>query len=284
MMNDETRQRLSDLADDVRQYVAELPQETDYLDYYLVGGAIRDVALGEEPNDYDFVVVGSSDAEMLDREFRHVDASSFPVYLDEHGNEWSLARTENKVGDGYHGFEVETEGVTLAEDLRRRDLTINSLALNPNDHVDRLTGGEGEPDWAYQVGHGVLVDRHDALYDIENKQLDPVGPKFTEDPVRVLRLARYAARYPEFSYTQNAETMCRQVGYELNRVSRERIGTEIEKAMKQAKSPRRFWEVLRDVGALAVIFPELDRATLIPAGPKRFHAESADLFSEDQKS
>lgn len=146
---------------------------------YLVGGAVRDRLLGRLSEDRDWVVVGATPQDMLDRGFLQVGAD-FPVFLDQAtGEEYALARQERKAGEGYHGFHTSTAGVTLEEDLSRRDLTINAMAM---------------------TGEGALVDPLGGQQDLENKVLRHVGPAFSEDPVRILRVLRFRARFgPDWS-------------------------------------------------------------------------------------
>lgn len=263
--------RLSTLARSTREHLSSIEQDTNDIEAYVVGGAVRDALMGRGAYDLDWVVVGESVESMLDRGFEGIEATSFPVFHDSDHEEWALARTESKVGEGYHGFEIETENVSLRDDLKRRDLTINAMALDPSAEPVESNRSIHEP------GEYTLIDPHNGMRDIEKEQLHPAGLRFKEDPVRVLRLARYAARFPSFRTTGYAMEYAGQVAHELNRMSRDRIGVEIEKAMEQARSPRRFWEVLRDCGALAVIWSELDRATVVLAGHDRHHHES-DLF------
>lgn len=144
------------------------------MNIYLVGGAVRDRLLGRESQDRDWVVVGATPQDMLDRGFLQVGAD-FPVFLDQaSGEEYALARQERKAGDGYHGFQTNTAGVTLEEDLSRRDLTINAMAMADNDR---------------------LIDPFNGKRDLDAKVLRHVGPAFAEDPVRILRVLRFLARF-----------------------------------------------------------------------------------------
>ncbi|WP_302083212.1 HD domain-containing protein [Salinibaculum rarum] len=279
-LTDTHRDALRRVATTAVTHINSIPQNTSDLDVYVVGGAVRDALLGESANDLDFVVVGETTDSMLARGFHDIDASSFGVLHDEQHEEWSLARTETKSGDGYKGIEVDTNDVQLRADLERRDLRINAMALRINttatptsiddSNTTPITGTDAD---------SVFVDPFGGRFDIQNGTLYHVSEAFSEDPIRVLRAARYAARYdnPVFTIATSTERLIREVAPELNRMSRDRIGEEVVKAMKQAVDPARFWEVLRDVGALAVIAPTLDRASIIPAGPERFHREG-DTF------
>jgi tRNA nucleotidyltransferase (CCA-adding enzyme) len=222
---------------------------------YLVGGAVRDSLLGLKPLERDWVVVGSTPQEMLDKGYKQVGAS-FPVYLHpKNGEEYALARTEKKQGHGYHGFSVDFHpGVTLEEDLQRRDLTINAIAQ----HED-----------------GSLVDPYGGQLDVENRVLRHVSDAFIEDPLRVLRVARFAARFSELGFRVHESTLSlmqeiTQSG-ELQHLAPERIWREIELAMKTPK-PSVFVQVLRDCGALEDLLPEVDALFGVPQ-PEKYHPE-----------
>ena len=205
---------------------------------YLVGGVVRDELLGLPVTERDWVVVGATPEEMGRRGFKPV-GRHFPVFLhpDTH-EEYALARTERKTGPGYHGFEFRADpGVSLEEDLRRRDLTINAIA--------RGDGGE-------------LVDPWGGRRDLEKKLLRHVSPAFVEDPVRVLRVARFAARFHPLGFRVAPETMelMRSMvnNGEIEALVPERVWKECETALAEP-SPSRFFIVLRDVGALAPFVP-----------------------------
>lgn len=208
---------------------------------YIVGGFVRDRIMGIESHDHDFVCVGYAHADMISLGFKHVDASSFPVY--HHpitGDEYALARRELKVGPGYHGFDVDASpGVTLYEDLYRRDLTINSLA--------REVIGWNE------LGHAKLsdevVDPFGGVADINNKLLRPVSEHFKDDPVRVLRAGRFAARFPDFMWSPELIISCNDLfnNGELDHLVPERVFLELEKTMTE-RSPGRFFELIQCVG------------------------------------
>ena len=210
------------------------------LDVYLVGGAVRDGLLGLAVYDRDWVVVGATPEEMLANGFQQV-GKDFPVFLHpKTKEEYALARTERKVGVGYHGFEVFADPkVTLEEDLVRRDLTINAMAQTPS---------------------GEIVDPYGGQKDLQNKLLRHVSEAFSEDPLRVLRVARFAAKLAPFGFTLAPETqalMTQMVsGGELSDLTPERVWQEVVKALN-TESPSVFFEVLDSVGAVAVLFPEL---------------------------
>ncbi len=222
---------------------------------YLVGGAVRDGLLGLAHEESDWVVVGSTPDDLLARGFRQVGAS-FPVFLHpETGEEYALARTERKQGHGYHGFSVDFHpGVTLEEDLERRDLTINAMARD---------------------GKGDLVDPFGGQHDLERRVLRHVSPAFCEDPLRVLRVARFAARFSELGFRVHESTMTLMQGMvasgELEHLVPERVWAEFNKALCTTQ-PGVFIEVLRTCGALAVLLPEVDDLFGIPQ-PKNYHPE-----------
>jgi tRNA nucleotidyltransferase (CCA-adding enzyme) len=222
---------------------------------YLVGGAVRDALLGLPHRERDWVVTGCTPEELLAEGYRQVGAS-FPVFLHpETGEEYALARTEHKQGHGYHGFAVDFHpGVTLEEDLERRDLTINAMA--------RDAGGR-------------LIDPFGGVRDIEARVLRHVSPAFREDPLRVLRAARFAARFAPLGFRVHPTTLdlMREItsSGELEHLVAERVWLEIASAMA-APAPGRFVEVLRACGALAVLLPEAERLFGIPQVAE-FHPE-----------
>ena len=222
---------------------------------YLVGGAVRDRLLGLPVKDRDFVVVGATPQALRDRGFRPV-GKDFPVFLHpETQEEYALARTERKTGRGYHAFEFDTAPVvTLEEDLRRRDLTINAIA-------------EDE--------HGALVDPFHGAADLERKLLRHVSPAFAEDPVRVLRVARFAARYASRGFTiapETLELMRRMVADgEVDHLVAERVWAETRKALAEP-TPGAFVASLRACGALARVLPEVDALYGVPQRAE-FHPE-----------
>ena len=222
------------------------------LDAYVVGGWVRDRLLGLDPKDRDWVVIGATPDEMLRRGFQQV-GKDFPVFLHpQTKEEYALARTERKTGPGYHGFAVDASpGVTLEEDLARRDLTINAMAMTAD---------------------GRLIDPFHGAEDLRNRVLRHVSPAFVEDPLRVLRLARFAAQL-EFDVAPETIELARRLARsgELEHLVPERVWQELQRAMA-ARAPRRFVEVLREVEALKVLFPEIDALFGIPQ-PARYHPE-----------
>lgn len=219
---------------------------------YLVGGAVRDPLLGLPPGDRDFVVVGSTPQAMLDAGYRAV-GRDFPVFLHPRtGEEYALARTERKSGRGYRGFVVDADpSVTLEDDLQRRDFSINAIA--------REVRGDGT--------FGDIVDPLGGVADIGARVLRHVGPAFVEDPLRVLRAARFMARLAPLGFSvapETAELMRAMVASgELSELTPERVWQELRRALASAK-PSAFLRTLRDSGALAVVLPEVDALYGVP--------------------
>ncbi|MDG4597120.1 MAG: multifunctional CCA addition/repair protein [Candidatus Contendobacter sp.] len=220
------------------------------MEIYLVGGAVRDALLGRPVNERDWVVVGATPNDLLARGFRPV-GKDFPVFLHpDTREEYALARTERKTGPGYHGFSFHAApDVTLEDDLLRRDLTINAMARN---------------------AQGQLIDPFDGQRDLENRWLRHVSPAFAEDPVRILRLARFSARYAPLGFRVAPETLDllrTMVAHgEADHLTPERVWTETARALGEP-CPSRFIATLRECGALARIFPELDRLFGVPQSP-----------------
>ncbi len=218
---------------------------------YAVGGSVRDQLLGLPVTDRDHVVVGATPAQMVEAGYRPVGAD-FPVFLhpDSH-EEYALARTERKTAPGYKGFVFHTDvSVTLEEDLRRRDLTINAIAM---------------------ADDGTLTDPYGGAADINNRVLRHVSEAFAEDPVRILRVARFAARFASLGFTVAEETtqlMRRMVeAGEVDHLVPERVWQELSRGLMEA-TPSRMFEVLQSCGALARILPEVDRLFGVPQAPK----------------
>lgn len=222
---------------------------------YLVGGAVRDGLLNLPLKDKDWVVVGASPQQMLDRGYQQV-GRDFPVFLHpESHEEYALARTERKSGQGYTGFVCySAPDVTLEQDLARRDLTINAIAQDTD---------------------GNYYDPYGGRADLQQRLLRHVSDAFNEDPLRVLRVARFAARFAHLDFHIADDTLAlmqamTQSG-ELHHLTPERVWKETELAL-QTRSPQVFFQVLRDCGALAVLFPELDNLYGVPA-PAKWHPE-----------
>lgn len=218
--------------------MAQIPNITDELEVYLVGGAVRDGLLGRAVGDNDWVVVHSSVAQMLALGFTQV-GRDFPVFLHPQTHEeYALARTERKQGQGHRGFVVDASPeVTLEEDLQRRDLTINAIAKDPQ---------------------GDLIDPFGGAADLQARLLRHVSVAFAEDPLRVFRVARFAAQLPEFSVAPETLELMQQMceARELASLSAERVWQETEKALS-AEAPQRFFEVLEQVAGLDYWMPEL---------------------------
>lgn len=218
---------------------------------YLVGGAVRDTLLGLTVKERDWVVVGETPETMAARGFRAV-GKDFPVFLHPvTKEEYALARTERKTAPGYKGFVVHAEpDVTLEQDLLRRDLTINAMA---------------------QEGEDRLIDPYGGARDLENRLLRHVSPAFAEDPVRILRLARFAARFAPLGFRVAGETRALMRGMvdagEVDALVPERVFAELAKALAEP-APGAFFEVLRDCGALARLFLEIDRLFGVPQPPQ----------------
>jgi tRNA nucleotidyltransferase (CCA-adding enzyme) len=225
------------------------------MDIYLVGGAVRDELLEVTATERDWVVVGARPEDLLSQGYRQV-GKDFPVFLHpKTKEEYALARTERKRGHGHTGFEVHAdEAVTLEEDLLRRDLTINAMA---------------------QTEEGQLIDPHGGRKDLEARVLRHVSDAFVEDPLRVLRTARFAARFHHLGFTVAPETldlMAEIVGQdELAHLPAERIWTELERALGE-RSPGAFITVLRECGALARLLPEVEALFGVPQ-PEAHHPE-----------
>ncbi|MBS3964547.1 MAG: multifunctional CCA addition/repair protein [Methylomonas sp.] len=222
---------------------------------YLVGGAVRDRLLDFPVVERDWLVVGANADDLLTQGFKLV-GKDFPVFLHpETHDEFALARTERKTAPGYKGFEVNAApDVTLEDDLLRRDLTINAMALDED---------------------GELIDPFGGRADLDQRILRHVSPAFNEDPVRVLRVARFAARYGHLGFTVAPETLqlMRDMvdSGEIDHLVAERVWAELSKSLVET-TPAAFFEVLRDCGALRVIFPELDALFGIPQ-PPQYHPE-----------
>ena len=222
---------------------------------YLVGGAVRDQLLGHPYHEKDYVVVGATPEQMLAQGYQPV-GKDFPVFLHpETKDEYALARTERKSGHGYHGFEFYTDAaVTLEQDLIRRDLTINAIAKDDD---------------------GNLYDPYDGQKDLDQRILRHVSSAFVEDPLRVLRIARFAARYKSLGFKVADETLALMKELaesgELEALTPERVWKETSRALMEDHADE-YFEVLRACGALKVLFPEIDALYGIPQRPE-YHPE-----------
>lgn len=234
---------------------------------YLVGGAVRDELLGQPVTERDYVVVGASEEDMLAAGFTRV-GKDFPVFLHpDTKEEYALARTERKSGHGYRGFVfVADPGITLEEDLIRRDLTINSMAKSET---------------------GEIIDPYGGLQDLQNKILRHTSEAFKEDPVRILRVARFAARYAHLGFTVHPGTIAlmREIANsgEVNHLVAERIWKEFSRALTE-KNPEVFFTVLHSCGALKIVMPELifDIEKDSPTEPAVFFQNFIDTCKKTQ--
>lgn len=218
---------------------------------YLVGGAVRDQLLGLPVTERDWVVVDATPEHMLSQGFRQV-GKDFPVFLHpETHEEYALARTERKTGAGYTGFQVHASpDVTLEEDLKRRDLTINAIA---------------------QTTDGQIIDPYAGQKDLTNRCLRHVSPAFVEDPLRILRIARFKARLAQYDFhiaPETAALLKKMVADgDLHHLTCERVWQEIQRVLSRPQ-PRLFFNVLRDCGALAILLPEIDALFGVPSSEK----------------
>lgn len=227
----------------------------DNLETYLVGGAVRDRLLGLEIHDRDWVVIGATPAQMLERGFKPA-GEDFPVFLHPNsGEQYALARRERKTAKGYKGFAVTSDpDITLEQDLQRRDLTINAIAMDARSNLIDPFGGAG---------------------DVKRRTLKHVSPAFSEDPVRVLRVARFKARFHKMGFSVNPATrklMAQMVeNGEVDALQPERVWRELHGALREAGTAR-FIEELRECGALAKVMPEVDALFGVPQ-PAEYHPE-----------
>ena len=230
---------------------------------FVVGGAVRDALMGLAVNDRDWVVVGSTPEAMSALGFTPV-GKDFPVFLHPQTcEEYALARTERKTERGYKGFAVQADpSVSLEEDLARRDLTVNAMA------VPEALAHAASDAWA-----GQIVDPYGGQADLHNQVLRHVTDAFAEDPVRILRVARFAARFADFSVADETMALMRQMvaDGEADHLVPERVWQELAKGL-MSERPSRMFEVLRECGALKVLLPELDRLWGVPQRPE-YHPE-----------
>lgn len=230
-------------------------QKMKPLNVYLVGGAVRDKLLGLPHKEKDWVVVGTTEQEMLDRHFLRV-GKDFPVFIHPNSKEeYALARTERKKGKGYYGFECHASPeVTLEEDLRRRDITINAIA---------------------ESVHGEIIDPYQGQADLKNKIIRHVSDAFMEDPVRILRVARFMARFASLGFKIAEETLelmrAMVENGEVDALVPERVWQEMDRSL-QEENPDQFFITLRRCGALKRIWPALDRLWGVPERPE-YHPE-----------
>lgn len=220
---------------------------------YLVGGAVRDRLLNQPSYDNDYVVINSTTQQMLDLGYTQI-GRDFPIFLHpETQEEHALARIDRKISAGYNGFSTMTEDITLVEDLSRRDISINSIA--------------------YDTTADTYIDPYNGLQDIENRILRHTSDAFKEDPVRVLRLARFKARYPEFTIHPSTKALVYTMRDELMALQPDRVWKEVEKVLYTPNSYI-FFDTLFELGVLDIIFPHLYKLTTLKEGNKS-HLEAS---------
>ena len=234
---------------------------------YLVGGAVRDALLGLPMQDRDWVVVGATPQNLLDLGFAPV-GKDFPVFLHpQTREEFALARTERKTAPGYHGFAVDAApDVSLQEDLARRDITINAIAVSASYKSAKgqldVEVSANPQDWH---GRTALIDPHGGVADLRGRVFRHVSPAFREDPVRILRVARLAARFSDFSVAPETLALMREMveNGEVEHLVSERVWQELARGLMEA-TPSRMFAVLRDCGALARLLPEVEQLWGVP--------------------
>lgn len=239
-----------------------LPDEYDGIQVAAVGGFPRDIYLGRERNDVDLVVTGVTPQEMRERGFHHIMSSDDrkPVFMDSLNREVAIARTEESTGGGHNDFEMDIVNPELDHeealriDLERRDLTMNAIAVNLRD--------------------GSVFDPFDGREDMDNEIVRHVSDAFAEDPLRVIRAARYATRFG-FEIADETMKIMRDTSDSISELTRGRLGQELIKAMSQANSPRRFFDIIKESDALVNSYPEIAALDYVPAGPEEYHAEGS---------
>ena len=237
-----------------------LNEEYDGLDVSVVGGYVRDLLQGLNPNDVDLVVSGVTSEGMIEKGFRHIMSNDVrkPVFIDSKGREVAIARSEKSTGDGTNEFEMdivspeESHEIAMNLDLARRDLTINAIAVN--------------------VRTGKIYDPNNGQQDLELGLIRHVSDAFKEDPLRVIRAARYASRF-NFEIVPETLSMMKETSDKVKTIPSSRFGLELIKVFKQADSPRRFFDILSEVGALSASYPEIAALQRVPAGPHEHHKE-----------
>ena len=231
--------------------LAKLAKDAPHVEIYRVGGYVRDKLLGLSPSDCDYVVVGATPKLMLDLGFIQV-GKDFPVFLDREGNEFALARRERKSGKGYGGFETDIENVSLEEDLKRRDLTINAIA-------EDLKGN--------------IIDPFGGVQDIQNRILRHVSDAFSEDPLRVLRVARFQATFKEFKIAPKTIQLIQKIqnSGELQYLKIERVRLEVEKSINKGDIYL-FFKTLENLQVLDEVFPSIRNFDILQrVKPENFH-------------
>ncbi len=218
--------------------------------FYKVGGFVRDYLLGIKPKDVDWIAIGYNEQDLLDLGYIKIEGKNFPVFLNHDKEEVALARIEKSTGDGYHDFECITENVTLEEDLKRRDLTINAMAMDDK---------------------GIIYDPYGGREDLKNKILRHTSDAFIEDPVRALRVARLSARFPDFKIHHKTLWKCYEMKDKLQYESKDRMWKEMLKAF-ESKKPSNFFHSLLEMDLLDVTFPLISDMNMCIQNPIH-HAE-----------
>lgn len=239
-----------------------LPEEYDGINVAAVGGFPRDLYMGVERNDVDLVVTGVTPDDMRLRGFQHIMSANErePVFMDSLNREVAIARTETSTGDGHQDFDMDVVDPTVGHeealrmDLERRDLTMNAIAVDLRD--------------------GTVFDPFNGREDINNGVIRHVSDAFADDPLRVVRAARYATRF-EFEIADETLELMRETSDKISELSRGRLGNELVKAMSQASTPRRFFDILQEVDALVDSYPEIEALDYVPAGPEEYHQEGS---------
>lgn len=242
----------------------KLSEQYDGIQASVVGGTPRDRAMDLNTNDVDIVVTGVTPDEMINRGFSHImssdENSDVPVFVDDMGREVAIARSEISTGDGYDEFEMDIVDPSLNHkealrlDLERRDLTINAISVN--------------------IRTGEVFDPYNGLDDIEQGIIRHVSPAFAEDPLRVLRAARYAIRFG-FDIHEDTMDMMESLSDKIESLPRDRFGLELIKALSQGNNPREYFDILDKVNALDKAYPEIYELKNIPAGPQEYHKEGS---------
>ena len=234
-------------------------KDTEDLEWYLVGGAVRDIIRGEEPKDYDFVVVGETPKSMDERGYERIENETFPVYQGKYNDEIALARNETTTGSSYKDFQVDIDDVTLKEDLERRDFTMNAIAWNPDRGI---------------------VDPHDGILNIQGETIQHVSDAFSEDPLRVVRGARFAARF-DFEIASTTVDIMKKTADKVESMHAQRLKEELIKNFEEAKNPRKFFDILAEVGALSYSYPWV--AAMFNVGTHEEHHQEGHLYEHTMR-
>lgn len=239
-----------------------LGDEYDGLDVSIVGGFCRDVLQDQNPNDVDLVVTGVTSEDMNERGFEHIMSADDqqPVFIDSMNREVAIARKEESTGDSHRDFAMNIVDPQLSHqdalniDLERRDLTINAIAINPDENS--------------------IYDPFDGRSDLEDGIIRHINEHFKDDPLRVLRAARYATRF-SFDIADETVDIMQETAPKMDHLVGQRFGNELIKTLAQSESPRRYFDILQDVNALQVAYPRIHQLTEVPAGPHEHHKEGS---------